>query len=337
MKLSSAKYLTREGVRNVWTNRLMSLSSIGVLVACMVLIGLAVMLSLNVDKIVGVLEDQNVVMAYFDDYNCALYKDKSELVVPEGAAVDENGIAEASYTVHNEAEANAVCDRIAQLDNISSVEYVSKEQGLEQVKGTMLEGDAKYFTFLDEDNGNPLSDGAKIVMTDLSRFTETVEAIQAVPGVDSVESHNELAEKITSIKHGIYIAGIAIISILLIISLVIVSNTIRVTMYNRKLEISIMKAVGATDSFIRIPFIVEGVLIGLISAVLSEGILYCCYRVATEAILSGIGSFTLIPFGSKAWMLFGIFAGIGVLSGAFGSMLMIGKYLRREGSEFAAI
>jgi cell division transport system permease protein len=108
-------------------------------------------------------------------------------------------------------------------------------------------------------------------------------------------------------------------------------------MYNRKLEISIMKAVGATDSFVRIPFVVEGVSIGIISALLSLGVLYCCYRVAVEAILSAIGSYTLIPFSSQVWLLLGVFVAIGVVAGSLGSIIMIGKYLKREGSEFAAI
>lgn len=335
MKINSFNYLTKEGIKNVWVNRLMTLSSVGVLVACMVLIGLALMLSLNVTKIIGDLEKQNVVMAYLDDYNAALYDD--DRVIPEGSEVDENGISEDSYTIHNEAEAKAVCDEIAALDNVASAEYVSKEQGLEDVKKNMLEGEAKYFTFLDEENGNPLSDAVKVTMNDLSYFNETVEAISKVKGVESIQSQNDLADKINSIKDGVFIAGIAIISILLIISLVIVSNTIRVTMYNRKLEISIMKAVGATDAFIKLPFVVEGITIGIISAVLAEGILYCCYRVATEAILSNIGSYSIISFSSKALTLFGVFAGIGVLAGSIGSIIMIGKYLRREGSEFTAI
>ncbi len=336
MKISSVRYLTKEGVKNVWVNRLMSISSVGVLVACMVLIGLAIMLSLNISRIIGDLEQQNVVMAYLDDYNAALY-DQNGRTPPEGAVVDENGIAAESYLVHNKEEAMAVRDRIASLDNVASAEYVSKEDGLNDIKSTLLEGEAEYFTFLDEENGNPLSDAVKITMTDMSLFDETIETIQAVPGVESIESQNDLAEKINSIKSGVFIAGIIIVAILMVIALVIVSNTIRVTMYNRKLEISIMKAVGATDSFIRIPFVVEGVTIGILSAVLSEAVLYSCYRVASEAILSNIGSYTLIPFGAKAWMIFGVFIAIGVAAGVFGSSMMIGKYLRREGSEFSAI
>lgn len=335
MKINSINYLTKEGIKNVWVNRLMTLSSVGVLVACMVLIGLALMLSLNVTKIVGNLEQQNVVMAYLDDYNAALYDDDRK--VPEGAEVDENGIADSSYLIHSKEEALVVRDKILKLDNIASAEYVSKEEALEDIKANLLEGEEQYFTFLDEENGNPLSDAIKITMNDLSSFADTVDAISKVEGVDSIQSQNDLAEKISSIKDGVFIAGIAIISILLIIALVIVSNTIRVTMYTRKLEIGIMKAVGATDAFIRLPFVVEGITIGIISAILAEGILYCCYRVATEAILSNIGATAIISFSSKALMLFGVFMGIGVIAGCIGSIFMIGKYLRREGSEFSSI
>ena len=241
------------------------------------------------------------------------------------------------YVVHNKEEAENVCKLIEQIDNVESVEFVSKEQALEMTKNVLPEKDVDYFSILEEDGENPMSDGAKVTMVDLQKFDETIKAITAVEGVDSIQSQNGLAEKITAIKNGLFIAGIAIISILLIIALVIVSNTIRVTMYNRKLEISIMKAVGATDSFVRIPFVVEGVTIGLISAVLSLGILYSCYRVAIEAILSAVGEVKLIPFSSQALLLLGVFVAIGFVAGTFGSIIMIGKYLKREGSEFAAI
>jgi len=201
----------------------------------------------------------------------------------------------------------------------------------------MLEGQDEYFEFLDEENGNPLSDGARVHLEDMGVFNATVAKIKTVSGVNNIQSQGDMAEKINSIKNGIGVAGVWIIAILLVISLVIVSNTIRVTMYNRKLQISIMKAVGATDAFIRIPFIVEGVLIGLISAVIAEGVVYFCYRVATETIISSLDANQVIPFADAAFMLLGVFAAIGVFAGIFGSAIMIGKYLKKEGSEFSAI
>ena len=353
MKISSIKYLTGEGVKNAWINRLMTLASIGVLVACMVIIGLAILISENVNKAVGKLEQQNVVMAYMKDYNWALYGEKGNSsdssassgssssdtasTVSDAETADKNGIKPSDYVIHNDDEAKALCDEISKLPNVASVTYVTSEEGLESVKESMLEGQESYFTFLDEEYGNPMSGAAKITMTDMSLFDETIGQIKKIDGLDAIQSQNDLADKITAIKRGIGIAGFWIIAILMVISLVIVSNTIRVTMYNRKLEISIMKAVGATDSFVRIPFIVEGMLIGVISALLAEGLLYFCYRVATETIISTLGTTDIVHYGDVAWLLLLIFIGIGVFAGVLGSVIMISKYLRREGSEFAAI
>lgn len=351
MKLGSAKYLTGEGFKNAWANRLMTLASIGVLVACMVIIGLALLISENVNKAIGNLEQQNVVMVYMKDYSWALYGEKSEEdkttssnssneatgADEEAEKPDKNGILSTDYVIHNDKEAKALCDKIAKLENVTKVDYISSEEGLETVKESMLEGQEQYFTFLDDEYGNPVSAAAKVTMEDMSKFTETIEAIKKLDGVDTIQSHGDLAEKIASIEKGVTVAGFWIIAILIIISLVIVSNTIRVTMYNRKLEISIMKAVGATDAFIRIPFVVEGVLIGVISALISEGLLYFCYRVATETIISTLGTTDIVKYGDMAVLLLIIFLGIGIIAGAIGSAIMIGKYLRKEGSEFAAI
>lgn len=353
MKISSIKYLTGEGVKNAWINRLMTLASIGVLVACMVIIGLAILISENVNKAVGKLEQQNVVMAYMKDYNWALYGEKgnsSDSSVSSGSSssdtastvsdaetADKNGIKPSDYVIHNDDEAKTLCDEISKLPNVASVTYVTSEEGLESVKESMLEGQESYFTFLDEEYGNPMSGAAKITMKDMSLFDETIGQIKKIDGIDAIQSQNDLADKITAIKRGIGIAGFWIIAILMVISLVIVSNTIRVTMYNRKLEISIMKAVGATDSFVRIPFIVEGMLIGVISALLAEGLLYFCYRVATETIISTLGTTDIVHYGDVAWWLLLIFIGIGIFAGVLGSVIMISKYLRREGSEFTAI
>ena len=334
MKARSFRYLIGEGFKGAWANRLMSLASVGVLVACLVIIGRALLISQNVSRALGKLEQQNVVMVYMKDYSWALYGDEVEKVAEGG---DENGIKPDSYVIHNEEEAKALCDKIAALDNVESVEYISGEEGLESIKKNMLEGQEQYFAFLDEEFGNPLSASAKVTMKDMGAFTKTVEKIKAIDGVESIKAQNDLAERINSVKRGVLIAGIWIISILMIISLVVVSNTIRITMYSRKLEISIMKAVGATDAFVRIPFVVEGVLIGVVSAIIAEGLLYFCYRVATETISQTLGTTDIVRYSEMAFYLLGVFLVIGVLAGAIGSFIMIGKYLRREGSEFSAI
>ncbi len=340
MKLASIKYLTGEGFKSVWANRLMSLASTGVLVACMVIIGLAILIAENVNMAVGNLEKQNVVMAYMKDYTWALYdEDRPENTSSEETTeqADKNGIKESDYIIHNEKEAKALCDEIAKLPNVAEVTYVSGEEGLESTKNILPDGQEEYFTFLEEEYGNPLSGAAKVTMTDMALFNETVEQIKKIEGVSSIQSQGDLADTLNALKKGIGVAGIFIISILVIISLVIVSNTIRVTMYNRKLEISIMKAVGATDAFVRIPFVVEGMLIGIISALISEGLLYFCYRVATETIISTLGTTDIVKYSEMALPLLLVFLAIGILAGVIGSVIMIGKYLKKEGSEFAAI
>ena len=336
MKARSVKYLTGEGLKNVWNNRLMSIASIGVLVACMVLIGISFLITLNAQRAMEGLEQQNVVMVYFNDKNSVLYGTSADGEETSSDSVKSDQVDESSYLVHNDEEALAVCKEIEKLDNVVSVTYVTSDEGLESLKESFLAGQEEYFTFLDEEGGNPLSCGAKVILKDLSIFDETVNKIKEVSGVDSIESQSDLAEKITSIKNGVSIAGFWIISILLIISLVIVSNTIRVTMYNRKLEISIMKAVGATDSFIRIPFIVEGVVLGLISALISLVMVYFCYRIILETMGTILGTMAPVAFSSVIFQILGIFVIIGVVAGVLGSVIIIGKYLKREGSEFNA-
>lgn len=350
MKLRSVTYLSKEGVKNLWANRLMTIASVGVLTACMVLIGLAILISLNLNQALGDLQQQNVIRAFFNDKTSMIYGNASEDYVPKtetssettsseetDEVVNPNDIPEDAYYIHNEEEALELCEKLKKIDNVLEVEYVSAEDALKSVQenGQIPEGTAEYFQF-DDEYGNPLSCGAVITLEDMSKFKQTLKEIQNTKGVDAVQSQSDLAEKLDALKEGIGVAGVWIISILLIISLVIVSNTIRVTMYSRKLEISIMKAVGATNSFVRLPFVIEGILIGLISAAFSMGILYFCYRVAMEAIQK-LGILNAIAFADVALYILAVFAAIGVVSGVFGSVIMIRKYLKKEGSEFTAI
>lgn len=348
MKFRSFRYLLGEGLKNTWANRLMTLASIGVLVACMVIIGLAILIAENVNLALGNLEEQNVVMAFMKDKNWAMYSDEldlDELKKETDKDEDESSseeteefeIPESAYVIHNKKEAEALCDKIAKLPNVKKVEYVSAEEALKIATSSMQKEQKEYFSFLKEDGENPISCAARVTMEDMSEFKQTVKKIKKLDGIDSVRSQSDLADKISAIEKGLGVAGVWIIAILIIISLVIVSNTIRVTMYTRKLEISIMKAVGATNAFVRIPFVVEGMTIGLISAAIAEGLIYFCYRIATETIIKTLGTNDIVKFADMALPLLLVFAVIGIFAGAIGSFIMISKYLRREGSEFAAI
>lgn len=346
MKITSIKYLIGEGFKNTWVNRLMSIASIGVLMSCMILIGLALIFSENINVALGNLEKQNVVMVYMKDYSWALYGEEEADATASTAAAsdtasdekkDANGIAASDYVIHDENEAKALCDAISQLPNVDSVEYISSEQGLNETTDRLLGSYKEDFDFLNEKYGNPISASARVTMKSMEEFDDTVSSIAGLNGVSNVRTFGNLADTILNLRNSITVAGFWIIGILLVISLMIVSNTIRITMYNRKLEISIMKAVGATNTFIRIPFVIEGIVMGLLSALLAEGLLYFIYRVGTETIASMLKTSSVVPF-SEMWLpLLLMFTILGVGAGALGSFFMIGKYLRKEGSEFSAI
>ena len=303
MKLRSIKYLTVEGLKNMWVNRLMSIASIAVLIACMLLMGAAIIFTLNVDKALGVLRDQSIVMVYMQD-------GRSE--------------------VENKATANTIRD----LDNVKEATFVPQAEGLESLLDTFGEDAESLFTFVEGEN--PLPDAVQVKLDDLNRFDATVSAIQKVEGVDSVNSMRETAMRVNSISRLINIAGFWIIGLLIITALVIISNTIRITMNSRKLEISIMKAVGATNNFIRFPFVVEGVVLGVAAAGITMVIIYFVYKAVLGAIQESMMTQGAVPFTSFMWPLLGIFLLLGVLAGAIGSLISLGKYLRKEGSEFRA-
>ena len=302
--MRSFRYLVKEGFKNVWVNRLMSLASIGVLVACMLIMGVAVVLTENIDNYLGDLEKQNVVMVYYDN------------------SLDD-------------AKAKAVNDSIAKMDNIAKVTYIPRDDGLKSLLKDMSDDYEQFFDYLDGEN--PLPNGSRVSLKNLEKFDATVKKLEKVEGVTKVRHQRELAEKIVGIKNTVRIASAWIIGLLLVIATVIISNTIRITRKSRKLEISSMKAVGATDSFIRAPFMVEGVVIGLFAAIFSTALLYGVYSIAIVKFESTLQGFTAIPFRDMALGLAGIFTLIGVVIGLLGSRFIIAKYLRKEGSEFRAL
>ena len=257
MNFSSMKYLLKEGVKNVWNNRMMSFASIGVLVSCLLLTGAAVLFSANLSYAMKDIQDENVVTVYL----------KQEV---------------------GELEAVTLGSELKEIPNIKEIVFVSQQEALEQyteILGPLFEG-------LEEDNFLP--NAYRVTMEDLSLYDETVAKIKEIPQVDTLSDRSDAASKLTNLNNMVGTAGLWILIILSVVSLFIISNTIRVTMYSRRLEISIMKSVGATNWFIRVPFIVEGVVIGLISAGISILVLKLVY----ESIMSAVKQ--LIPFTSPS-------------------------------------
>lgn len=299
MKGSSLKYLTREGFRNIWVNRLMTLASVTVLLACLVIIGVGTMAFFNIDALLDKVEAQNVVMIYVE-------MDSDDLTT-SGVGVE-----------------------LQKMENIESCEFIPKEDAF-RAQIESMGGDSAVFEGFTE---CPLPDAYKVTLKDLTQFSATVAQIKTLTGVSSVRENSDLASKLLSIRRAVTVVSIGLVAMLFLVALFIIANTIRITMFSRKLEINIMKAVGATNWFIRWPFLVEGVLIGIIASVLSLGVLWGLYELAAVSfsdLLLSLG-FSFVPFTRYALQILGVFLGIGIFTGGFGSMISMNKYLKEQGS-----
>ena len=302
-RLSSLGYLLKEGVKNIWSNRTMSFASVGVLVSCLLLTGAAVLFSMNVDVAMKSLEGNNSTTVYLQEGLPTL----------------------TSLRVGQE---------IKQLDNIEECEFVSKQDAVQNMldmlgdDGTVLEG------LLGDENFLP--DAFRISMKDLNLYDETAAQIEAINGVDEIIDYSDIAEQLTSLDNLVTSVGFWIVLILSLVSLFIISNTIRVTMFSRRLEISIMKSVGATNWFVRVPFIVEGVIIGLLSGGVASGLLVLVYNKLVSSIAS-IPLFSPVDIVPITWRITLIFMLAGALFGALGGLITLGKYLKKEGGDLGGL
>lgn len=297
--MGNIKYLTKEGFRNLKVNKLMSVASITVLFSCLMLIGIAFMILVNIEAFISNIESENVIMVY----------------------ADMNG---------TEYDYLALGSHLRSLDNIESVESVKKEEAYEEILADMDDNLREYLSGLDE---NPLPDAYKVTVADMSGFDNVVNEIKKLSGIERVYENSSLARQLEGIRNSVTYISLGIIVLLLIVSLFIISNTIKVTMFSRRLEISIMKSVGATNSFIRMPFMVEGIIIGVIAGILATGAVWGIYELALgsfSAMLSGLGGEVEVNFLDYALYLVAAFVGIGIFTGIFGSATSIRKYLKER-------
>ncbi len=299
MKGANVSYLTREGFKNIRINKLLSLATVLVLVSCLIIVGSGTMIYLNINALLDVIEGQNVVMVYVED-NAG--EEKTQLLNIE----------------------------LQNLENVNTVEFVSKEEALKRQL-------ASYGDNIDILSGLPdniLPDAYKVTVKDIEQFDSTVKEIKTLDSVLDIQENSALAGKLAKIRDAVTYICVGIVAVLFCVSLFIVSNTIRITVYNRRLEISIMKAVGATNTFIRWPFIVEGVLLGVISSVLALGLEYAAYSVASIWLSDIMNSFggKAVDFVSYIWLILGVFMFVGVFIGAIGSATSLNKYLKEHGN-----
>ncbi len=297
--MGKLSYLIKEGFRNLKVNRLMSFASVTVLFSCLMLVGVAFMALVNIQSFITGIEAENVIMAYVED----------------GTYDYELSYVEASLN---------------KIDNVASVEKVEKDSAYQEILSGLDDSLRAYLESVDE---NPLPNAFKVTVSDMSRFNEVVENIKNTERIMRVHENSELAGQLASIRDSLTYVSFGIIALLLIVSLFIISNTIKVTMFSRRLEISIMKSVGATNSFIRLPFIVEGIIIGIIAGLLATGAVWGLYEFALGSFMSMFSSFgnmKPVEFLDYALYLVAAFVGIGVFTGIFGSSSSIRKYLKER-------
>ncbi len=298
MKLSSTGYLIREGFRNIWSNRMMSLASVVVLMSCLIITGAAALISVNVNSLIASIGDDDQLTVY---------------LLPEYSDIDSVKVG----------------PKLLEINNVESAKFRSRNDVLEDYKDTL--GEDIYMAM--EGSGNPFGNEYKVKLADLSKYDETVSEISKIEGVDSVSDRSDIADKLTRLNYFVTIVGIWVVAVLGVVTLFIISNTIRMTMFSRRFEISIMHSVGATNAFIRIPFVIEAIIIGLISGLLASCVVIAAYeplRNAASSVIGMIGSSTLPVDGIWAPTLL-LMSGIGIVIGLLGGTISISRYLNKEG------
>ena len=293
MKLNNLFYLLKEGFRGIFTHGFMSFASVCVTVACLLIVGSFSILSYNLDVMVEELNQTSEVLVYVDN-------------------------------TLSDAEARSIGTKINTLSNIQKSTFISREEALEDFVEDH-EGDSAFSGVQADD----LRHRFVVVLEDNTKMKETDNQLKQIPGVAKTSAAYELAEGFSTIQNVIHIVSIAVIAILLVVSLLIISNTVKLAMYDRKDEIAIMKMVGATNAFIRLPFQVEGFTLGMLGAVLAFGLEWIMYDALTIRIseVDSLQLFSLVDFQELLIPMVATFAAAGLFVGIVGSWTSIRKFM----------
>lgn len=293
MKLNTAFYYIREGLTNVKRNRAMTVASITSVTAALLILGLFLIIILNVDSMANQVESQLELKAFIND----------------------------SYDM---SKVTKVGDEIKEINGVKSITFESKKDALKNFKKQL--GDKSYLVNGLE-NDNPMPQSFIVKVTDANMMKQVSEEIKKIDGVTQVSYGQDVVDKLLGIIKIIRIVGLCVILILFIISVVIISNTIKLGVFARRREINIMKYIGATDWFIRWPFLVEGIVLGLVGSILAIVILGLIYGYAADLVNNKLIIFTLLPVGNVLRQSLMYFLAMGSLIGALGSGISIKRFL----------
>ena len=287
-------YFVHEGLSNMFSHGFMSFAAIGITVACLLIMGTFTLVAVNANELLHTLEQENEILAYVDD----------------------------TYT---DAQSKALESKLEALPNVASVTYISKEEAMESFKAQYP--DEEVFQDLDPEI---LQDRYAIKVADLTKQAQTKEQVENVEGITDVNAYEEITSGFITVRNVATVVCVALIAILFIVSVFIISNTIKLTTFDRREEIAIMRMVGATNGFIRWPFVYEGFMLGFLGAVIAFGLQWLLYAAVARGVATNdtLQLVQIIPF-QQMWLPVALtFGGAGILIGVGGSLSAIRRFLQ---------
>ena len=287
-------YFAHEGLSNMFSHGFMSFAAIGITVACLLIMGTFTLVAVNANELLRDLEQENEILAYVDD-SCT------------------------------EAESKALQKELEAVPNVASATYISKEQAMEDFVAQYPDED--MFQDLDPEI---LRDRYAIKITDLEQIRQTKETVEGIPGIARVNAYEEIAGGFITVRNVATVICVALIAILFVVSVFIISNTIKLTTFDRRDEIAIMRMVGATNGFIRWPFVYEGFLFGILGAAVAFFLQWGLYEAVSRGVANNdtLQLIHIIPF-QQLWIPVAVvFAAAGILIGVGGSLSAIRKFLQ---------
>lgn len=293
MRLSRFNYLVGQGVRNIFTHGFMSFASITIIIACLLIMGSFSLLTVNIDATIDDLQNQNDVIAYVDE----------------------------SLTVQ---QARALQGKIDAVPNVATAEFVTRDEAMKNFESDY---DENLFENLDE---TVFRHRFVVTLEDLTLMQDTQNALRGVDGIVKVTAHLDYAESFITFRNIVSVVSLILIVILIVVSLFIMTNTIKLATFGRREEIAIMKMVGATNAFIRLPFVIEGFVLGAVGGGIAYLMQWGLYSVISDRIMSTMASglINVIPFSVVAIPVLIVFFGVGILVGVFGGLTAIRNYLK---------
>ena len=292
--MRSFGYYWKEGFRNIFKHGFMSIAAVLIMIACLLLTGTVTLIAYNIDLSIQELQQSNEIVVFIDD----------------------------SLTTR---EAKALGSQFNRIDNIATVEFEDRDVALEKYREELGE-DASILDNYNSAN-NPLRNSFIFTLKDPTLAEETIEQIAAVDGTDYIRADEEVISKLIQVQRVFNIVALAMVIGLAVISIFIIANTVKLAMFARREEISIQKMVGATNWFIRWPFVIEGMVLGLLAGGLAFLAEWGLYTELSNVAIGVIPYFHIVAFDGLRWLVLGVYLGAGVLFGIGGSVTSIRKFM----------